>query len=162
MSLREEPFPEAQSVVDYATARWSMWPSRPAPWMVRGRRLPIGPLRWAIVQPNAAGFAEMASTRGLFQRQWLKATGQYLGERLLVVAGEHSVSIWPLVGRYLALPRLGDWPTDRLLAVPVTPAVDRVWPAVQLVDLETCRLLAEVRGVRADDHTRAVFAALRP
>lgn len=162
MAIRNRLLPGAPPLPATVTARWSMWPARPAPWLLRGRRLPSGPIRWAVVQPNAAGRGELLSVRGLGERQLLKAAGQYLGERLVIVAGEDSAAIFPVIARRFLLPCIGRWPTDRLLAVPVDAAVEGPWPAVVLVDLETCSLVAEVRGVRDDEHTRAVFAALRP
>lgn len=145
-------------------ARWSLWPSRPAPWLLRGRRLPDGPVRWAIVQPNAVGRCELSTLTGLVQRQLLRAAYQHHGERLVIVAGERSVAIWPVVAGRFAGRCVGEWPADRLLAVPVEANVGggATGVAVVLVDLDRGRLLAEVRGVRDDEHTRAVFAALRP
>jgi len=144
-----------------AVGRWSRWPSRPAPWIVHGRRLPAGPVRWAMFQPNAVGRSELLSVAGLGQRQLLKACNQHLAKRVIVVAGEASVAVWPVVARRFLGACIGHWPIDRLLAVPVPAAVEGMWPAAVLVDLERGRLLAEVRGVRDDDHTRAVLAALR-
>lgn len=161
MATRIRLLPGPPPLPATVTARWSMWPARPAPWMLRSRRLPSGPIRWAVVQPNAVGRGELMSVTGLGERQLLKAAGQHLGERLIIVAGEHSVAIWPLLFRRIVLPCIGRWHTDRLLAVPVDSAVAGTSAAVTLVDLDTCQFVAEVRGIRDDEHTRAVFAALR-
>ena len=162
MASRNRWLPGAPPLPATANPRWTLWPARPAPWILRGRRLPAGPLRWAVVQPNAVGRGELSSFAGLGERQLLKAAGQYLAERLIIVAGEHSVAIFPVIARRFVLPCVGHWPIDRLLAVPVPAAVEGMWPAAVLVDLHTCRFVAEIRGVHNDDHTRAVLAALRP
>lgn len=96
-------------------------------------------------------------------RQIAKGAGQYVGERVLLVAGEASVAMWPLLARTVVGSCIGHWPIDRLLGVPVEPDDDRVhasWPAAVLVDLERAAFVAELRGIRDDAHTRAVLAAL--
>lgn len=113
-------------------------------------------------KPNAVGSSEFSSAEGFGQRQLLKASGAYLGGR--VVLGVTPLHVHALVvafGRCIARP-IACWPRAELSASPIVALGDTgdlAWPAL-LISNRDGKVLAELQAIRRDDEAWRVLALL--
>lgn len=144
------------------TLRTAVRPVVEPPPTLRLRCCPEGIRDWAVFQPNAPGRSELRGADALMVRQLMKGRREYIAERVLVVVGVRSVAMWHLLPGGIAGRVAGWWQVGGLVARPVVAVGVGAapWPAATFVDTAAQRVVAELRGVRCDEHSYRVLSAL--
>jgi hypothetical protein len=122
-------------------------------------------LHAALFKPNAWGRVEMSSWRGFQTRQFLKAQGRYLGERIIVAVTPLEVFVLRLgVGRLgrsivLRMPRAECRVSTVAPIGPMNATEELQWPAIVIGNARGCEF-AELLLMHRDDEAARLLESL--